>query len=281
MNKLFVSAFAIALAFSTGASSQDRDLHITPVQQRTPVWCWLAVGEMIFEHYDVPDVNPAGIFQCGIVGVVALHGLANPVCNLDCGRCTEPAGTASRLTSMLELYPDVLQQEGLYDDGIEARHRRTALSKQTILDEIDDGNPVVAGISPGQNLGAFRGGAAHVALIVGYRDDGDTLLVNDPFPYTSFGNGWDPYVAAGGSAVRNLKYEIAFDDFRRDLNWSESWTVERIAGDNDGGDGGGGLARYCCTPVGKLGPYPPGIPAGRACYGTDPVFGTAVGRACY
>ena len=144
------------LAFLGGAAqalSRDNDLSITPVRQKTAVWCWLAVGEMVFEHYGVPDVNPVGIFQCGIVGLVALHGLAPPVCNLDCGQCKHPAGTAERLRQMLELYPKVLRDNGQYDATINAGHQQSALSKSRIVSEIDAGNPIVAGISPGSNLG--------------------------------------------------------------------------------------------------------------------------------
>jgi len=171
---------------------------------------------------------------------------------------------------MLELYPRVLRQSGYYDDKIEADHDGSALTRAEVVDEIDAGNPVVAGITPG-SFGAFQGGAAHVALIVGYLDDGDTLLVNDPYPYSGF----DPYLSAGAVAVNHLQYEIDYSDFRSNLNWSESWTVSR----SDGGDGGN--ATYCCTPAGKLGPYPPGIPVGQACYGTHPVTGMSYGQACY
>jgi hypothetical protein len=42
------------------------------------------------------------------------------------------------------------------------------------------------------------------------------------------------------------------------------------------------LPNYCCTPVGKLGPYPnPGVPEGGPCYGTHPFFGMQHGRACF
>jgi hypothetical protein len=277
MIRLMVACLLVG-GTTTGALAQSNDLVIDPVEQRSPYWCWLAVGEMVFEHYGVPDVNPAGIFQCGIVGVIALHGLADRRCNRECRYCPEPAGTASRLTQMLELYPRVLRGDGYFDGTVDATHRRSPLSRSSVVNEIDIGNPVIAGITPGRNLGAFRGGAAHVALIVGYYDDGDTLIVNDPYPYQTVG--WDPYRAAGARQTRYLQYEIDYDDFRRNLNWTESWLVEASRDDGDLDDDDG-LATYCCTNIGRLGPYPPGIGEGQACYGTHPVFGQAFGRACY
>ncbi|HTO54213.1 MAG TPA: hypothetical protein VMR50_12555 [Myxococcota bacterium] len=39
---------------------------------------------------------------------------------------------------------------------------------------------------------------------------------------------------------------------------------------------------FCCTRVGKLGPYPNTvIGPGQACYGTHPMFGVVYGYACY
>lgn len=52
----------------------------------------------------------------------------------------------------------------------------------------------------------------------------------------------------------------------------------------NGGSGSGGtsaLPRYCCTAVGKLGPYPnPGYQVGEQCWGMTP-YGTVYGQACH
>src|SRR5689334_6854940 len=45
-------------------------LVVAPVQQETEVWCWLAVGEMVFRYYGLPSVNGFGDYQCGIVGAL-------------------------------------------------------------------------------------------------------------------------------------------------------------------------------------------------------------------
>jgi len=41
-------------------------------------------------------------------------------------------------------------------------------------------------------------------------------------------------------------------------------------------------AIYCCTSIGKIGPYTnPSVPFGGACIGTTPAGFTAKGKACY
>jgi hypothetical protein len=150
---------------------------------------------------------------------------------------------------MLEIYPRALHQAGRYDSTIAANHYYSRFSKAEIVEEIDDGNPVVAGISPS---GYHRPGttAEHVALIVGYRDEGDVLIVNDPFPFGAIGMS-DPYLAAGAYAIYDQQYEIDYHDFYQQLQWTESFSVERITDDDDGG---GSYPSYCCTQAGKLGP---------------------------
>src|ERR1700759_4403447 len=99
---LFVSAvialLSLAVALPRPSRARDADLSIDPVMQNTPVWCWLAVGEMVFKYFDVPNVNPAGIYQCGIIGTIA--GPYSP-CWSDCTRCVVGAGQASNITNML------------------------------------------------------------------------------------------------------------------------------------------------------------------------------------
>lgn len=42
------------------------------------------------------------------------------------------------------------------------------------------------------------------------------------------------------------------------------------------------LPHFCCTAIGKLGPYPnTQVREGEACYGTHPQFGAQLGKACY
>ena len=195
-------------------------LPIAPVIQQTHVWCWVAVGEMIFRHAGVRGVNPVGNYQCGIVGLLAAGTPAN-ACASQCERCAVPAGSAAAIRDMLEDYPRrVAAVTGRPAPRIRAHVVRRALIPGEVVDEIDRARPIVAGISP---AGRPQGGSAHVALIVGYEAGGATLIVNDPYPFPGFQN---PYFAAGGAPTdRPGAYRIPYHAFQRGLDWAESFTV--------------------------------------------------------
>lgn len=201
------------------ASAVDSDLSIQPVAQRTPVWCWLAVGEMVFKHFDVPNVNPAGIYQCGIIGA-----LAGPyhICWRDCAQCTVPAGNSQNITNMLLNYPRLAEKlTGIEAGGIRSSHVGRALRSAEIISELDDDRPIIAGISPAGMTGPF---AQHVVLIVGYEGDEDdlTLIVNDPYPYQYVGNRSDPYLAAGAHGGEG-EYRIELGTLKQRLHWTETF----------------------------------------------------------
>lgn len=218
VKKVLWSILILASQFSPPAFS-DEALSISPVYQETPVWCWAAVGEMVLRHYDVPTINPAGDFQCGIVA------LMHPVCELNCGNCILPAGSLSYMNDMLTRYPTIAS----FRTGIPAGRIRTnpvhrSLTKSEIKGEIDNGSPIVAGISPSGF--SFGGVSQHVALIVGYEEEDSDfyLIVNDPFPYgiLMFQGRPDPYIVAGGSNVESGQYRIKFEKFKNRLLWRES-----------------------------------------------------------
>jgi len=50
---LFV-ALLVPVNFTMAAEVQ---LHIPPLFQERPSWCWAAVGEMVFKYYDVPAAH--------------------------------------------------------------------------------------------------------------------------------------------------------------------------------------------------------------------------------
>jgi hypothetical protein len=69
----------VLFVISPGAGWATK-LEIFPVCQQTPVWCWAAVGEMVFRYYDVPTINTRCGYQCGIfsdwaglAGTIAQH----------------------------------------------------------------------------------------------------------------------------------------------------------------------------------------------------------------
>ena len=216
---LLLFCLGSGIASSPAPNAIDADLSIAPVVQRTPVWCWLAVGEMVFEHLGVPNVNPAGVYQCGIIGAIA--GPMHP-CWQDCRLCNVPAGSPQGITNMLFQYPRIvggLTRQRI--DGVHSTHVRRALTQEQIQQEIDNDRPIIAGISPGGVTGPF---AQHVVLIIGYEesDDGLVLTVNDPYPYQFVGNRFDPYLRSRG-AGGNGQYRIRYDNFRSGLAWSESF----------------------------------------------------------
>jgi hypothetical protein len=223
MRQLLISVTLIiclimGAALPPAARAFDAELSISPVVQRTPVWCWVAVGEMVFEHFSIPNVNPVGEYQCGIIG--ALAGPRHP-CWGNCTQCIVPAGNPQNITNMLSQYPRIAGQlTGESIRGIRSRRVTRALTVQQIKEELDNDRPIIAGISPAGVTGPF---AQHVALIIGYEEDRNsvTLIVNDPYPYQYVGNRADPYLLAGGGG--NGQYRISYDNFRRRLAWSESF----------------------------------------------------------
>lgn len=201
------------------AQPVDVELSISPVVQRTPVWCWVAVGEMVFDHFGVPNVNPVGVYQCGIIG--ALAGPMHP-CWGDCTRCVVPAGNSQNITNMLLQYPRIAGQLTRQPiRGVRSYHAARALTVDEIKQELDEDRPIIAGINPGGITGPS---AQHVALIIGYEENenGVLLIVNDPYPYQFVGNRFDPYLRAQGQGG-NGQYRVAYDNFRRGLGWTESF----------------------------------------------------------
>lgn len=216
---LLLSVLLLASSLPQPAHARGEELPIAPVVQRTPVWCWVAVGEMVFRHYGVPNINPVGEYQCGIIGA-----LAGPQhrCWYDCRQCVVPAGAPQNVSAMLLQYPmiagSVTRQRIA---GVRSRYRLSSISEEEVRGEIDAGRPVIAGISPSGITGPF---AQHVSLVVGYDDDDEDfrLIVNDPYPYQYVGNRFDPYIRAGGRGG-NGRYLIGYDEFRANLRWTETF----------------------------------------------------------
>lgn len=252
------------------------ELYITPRYQETYVWCWVAVGQMVFEHYDVPNVNPGGDYQCGIIGLLAA-GTMRHDCAFRCQNCTVPAGSAAGVRNMIEEYPRRVAAVGDEDVArLRASYQANALSFSAVQREIDDEHPIIAGISPGGRPSRWAS-SQHVALIVGYdeTDDEERLLVNDPYPFS----GANPYIAAGADDNGDGSYWISYRAFRDRLDWAESFVVKRV----------GTIAAvpkgdYCCF----IGPYggdacplnlSGSLPLGSPCTCTYPAARFA-GRVC-
>lgn len=206
-------------------TTNPTELNIDPVLQETEVWCWLAVGEMIFKHYGLPTVNGAGDYQCGIVGAVgyASNGACDE-CAESCGNCIRPAGDPEVVTFMLNNYPKVACRN-LYinNQTLKNEYTEANLSEDLVVNELDHFRPIIAGVNPGTQL-VLPGQSRHVALIVGYYYDllnNLILKVNDPYPYAS--KGYFPYQTSGGISNGDLSYEISYDNFVNGLKWNTSW----------------------------------------------------------
>lgn len=199
-------------------------LTISPVRQETAVWCWLAVGEMIFRYYHLPNLNPGNDYQCGIVGAVgyAQNGACDQ-CNINCGNCIRPAGGPSMITYMISTYPKVACKT-LYQSNTSLKSQFVSdfLAANFLITELSAKRPVIAGINPGAQF-VLPGNSMHVALIVGYYYAGANLIliVNDPYPYAA--TGFDPYVFNGAATTGDLSYHIPFTNFVYGLKWNTSW----------------------------------------------------------
>ncbi|MEK0422069.1 MAG: hypothetical protein RLZZ161_1920 [Bacteroidota bacterium] len=199
-------------------------LNIPPVIQQTPVWCWLAVGEMVFKYYGLPTVNPAGNYQCGIMGVMGyVAGGACNTCNMSCENCIVPAGSSQMISNMLKDYPKFTCKQ-LFNSNKTLNNTfiGSALTTQELISELNNKRPVIAGINPGATF-IVSGSSQHVALITGYYYDANNKLVlriNDPYPYPI---GFDPYLYFGGIKSGYLIYDIPYDLFYVNLNWNTSW----------------------------------------------------------
>ena len=122
-----------------------RSLSITPVAQQTEVWCWAASAEMVFRHYDLPNLNPAGNYQCGIVA--AYYGPASS-CWFNCATCISAIGSMSQMQLLINGYGNVARQFTT-SRVLSSRLLFSALSFSDTAREIDAGRPILAGISPG------------------------------------------------------------------------------------------------------------------------------------
>ena len=218
MVRTFVLILCFALPFATPSDAKSNRLKIRPISQQTPVWCWAAVSEMVLKHYRFPNLNPVGNYQCGIVG--SLGG----ICVANCGACVTAIGSTYQMS-------DVIANYQYLSDHFLGHHRGRhfdvspagRLSPREIVDEIGEGDPVVAGISP-SGLGVYcpPSMSEHVVLIVGYRESrrGFQVLVNDPMPYALIG--YDPYLAVGAQRTRPGQYWIDYGTFVGRLFYKDS-----------------------------------------------------------
>ena len=220
--KFTILLLIVVCVSASNVAAKSEDLGITPRLQNTPVWCWVTVLQMVFEHYDIPNVNPGGDYQCGIIG--ALAG-PNNVCFQDCRRCIVSAQSLEHIHAAIPFYPDAVEYLTRRPvKNLSASSQSSRLTKSEVKAEIDAARPIIVGISF-DNMP--RPLSQHVALIVGYDEDSKSnlrLTVNDPFPYNlpQFSKNKNPYVKAGGTGNSDGSFTIDYDKFSSGLNWKES-----------------------------------------------------------
>jgi len=233
--------FLVLLVSVAPAMAAEVKLHIPPVFQERPSWCWAAVGEMVFKYYYVPAAHRTD-YQCGIAQSRKLCvGIPN------CVECDFPAGDEATMVNMLEQYPLMATKGGVAGDiALTAQSKAGSLSEAEVKQELNEGRPVIAEVSPS----GFKidGISQHMALIVGYDDSSGNLklTVNDPFPFEDdrflwIANPYQPNMDMSGE--HDGQYEISFERFRSKIKWSQ--TIYRITctgkgcpSDNQQGVGG-------------------------------------------
>ena len=218
-----VGLFLVLLAPVNLTVAAEVKLHVPPVFQERPSWCWAAVGEMVFKYYDVPAAHRTD-YQCGIVQA---RNLCKEIAN--CVQCDLSAGDDATMVHMLEQYPATATLGSTAKDiALTAQSKSGSLSEAEVKKELDEGRPIIVGISPP----GFKvdGTPQHMALIVGYDDrSGDLMLtVNDPFPYEDMRFLWigNAYLSARASGGSDGEYELEYEAFRLRLKWTQ--TIYRI-----------------------------------------------------
>jgi hypothetical protein len=222
-----VFGVGLFLALSTPVASTmaaEVILHIPSVFQERPSWSWAAVGEMVFKYYYVPAVHPTD-YQCGIVQERKLcMGIPN------CSECDLPASDEVTMVRMLEQYPVKAKLGGTAGDiALTVQSKAGSLSELEVKKEINEGRPIIAGVSPSGFK--INGISQHMALIVGYKESSDALIltVNDPFPFEDDRFLWitNPYQPNMDMSGENSgQYEISFERFRSKIKWNQ--TMYRI-----------------------------------------------------
>src|SRR5208337_1656558 len=111
--------------------------------------------------------------------------------------------------NLIVQYPQIVARTNgntrFFSHPIEAA---SALSSPQIVNEIDNGRPIIAGISPGIQF-LPPGISEHAVLIVGYANGGATLVVNDPFPYQA-AQMTPSYLQFGGRQVAPGQFQVPY-----------------------------------------------------------------------
>lgn len=196
----------------------SRTLAVTPIAQQTEVWCWAASAEMIFRYYNLPNLNPAANYQCGIVA--AYYGPSSS-CWFNCFTCVSAIGPMSNAKLLIDGYGIVA---GQFTNSriLNSTLIFSALTFNDVAREIDASRPIIAGISP-QGY-SYPNISQHIVAIVGYQvlNGAQFVVVNDPFPYDFFPTNPNPYTLAGATSTRPGQYLISYTALISRLQWGNT-----------------------------------------------------------
>jgi hypothetical protein len=174
---------------------------------------------MVLRYYNIPGINPAGDFQCGLAAA-AIGG----ICRLGCKLCNVGGGSIQNIALFLNSYASYIRiSQGVTSPSISSRVLFSSLSPTELAFEIQNGRPVIAGISL-HLQGLPPGLSEHAVVIVGFevKDDQMNLVLNDPYPYNASGV-QNPYTESGGEITDITgRYKIPYKRMVADLNWSNS-----------------------------------------------------------
>jgi hypothetical protein len=197
----------------------SQQLSVSAVFQQTPEWCWAASLQMVAQYYGLPDGNPAGTYQCGIVALTAAPGSA---CALNCATCqTEGGGTMTMVQQTLNQYGVALNQLGMSSPVLTDTLVFRALTEAEVQSEIGLGRPIIAGVSiDGEPAGPNSSG--HVVVIIGYDFTSavHTVTVNDPWPYDGY-LAPNPYLI-DGTETGPAQYVVPSASMPTHLHWANT-----------------------------------------------------------
>lgn len=193
---------------------------------------------MVFQHFGIPANDPTIFppndprnYQCGEakgIGAVATGIPAGPqayngMCWNNCAmpQCMRGSGNLQGIYNLIVQYPQIVARtNGNSTFFHHPKEVTSALTEAEVKKEIDEGRPIIAGISPGMQF-LPPGTSEHAVLIIGYENGGSTLIVNDPFPYQA-AQMMPSYLQYGGQQIIPGQFRISYQSMVGPIAWKNT-----------------------------------------------------------
>jgi hypothetical protein len=119
-------------------------------------------------------------------------------------------------------YGAVANQFGVPSRVLSGTLRTAALSLPELAQELDEGRPILAGVSFFSGF-SLPGISQHAVVLVGYdaTDAVPIVYINDPFPYELLQR-QAPYLTVGGQQVIPGRYAVPYSVLVNELRWDNS-----------------------------------------------------------